>query len=141
MLVSIIIPSYNEKDTLSEIVDLVNNQKDIEKEIIVIDDYSTDGTRELIKKEIFNKVSKVIYHDKNLGKGAALRSGLNASNGDIIIMNADLSIAIDYSVLLKLSLMEELMLYTDLDFREELIGYYFIGIQWEINSLQHYRTC
>ena len=61
MLVSIIIPSYNEKDTLSEIVDLVNNQKDIEKEIIVIDDYSTDGTRELIKKEIFNKVSKVMF--------------------------------------------------------------------------------
>ena len=45
MLVSIIIPSYNEKDTLSEIVDLVNNQKDIEKEIIVIDDYSTDGKK------------------------------------------------------------------------------------------------
>jgi|TARA_Y100000992_G_scaffold29649_1_gene16547 glycosyltransferase involved in cell wall biosynthesis len=103
MLVSIIIPSYNEKDTLSEIVDLVNNQKDIEKEIIVIDDYSTDGTRELIKKEIFNKVSKVIYHDKNLGKGAALRSGLNASNGDIIIIqDADLEYSpTDYSVLLK----------------------------------------
>ena len=103
MLVSIIIPSYNEKNTLSEIVDLVNEQKNIEKEIIIIDDCSTDGTRELIKKEIINKVSKVIYHDKNLGKGAALRSGLGASTGDIIIIqDADLEYdPADYPTLLK----------------------------------------
>ena len=103
MLISIIIPSFNEKDTLSEVIELIHEHKNLNKEIIIIDDYSTDGTRELIKNEITDKVSKVIYHDMNLGKGAAIQSGLDASTGEIIIIqDADLEYSpSDYSVLLK----------------------------------------
>tara|TARA_B100000214_G_C23899328_1_gene595700 strand:- start:429 stop:1115 length:687 start_codon:yes stop_codon:yes gene_type:complete len=103
MLISIIIPAYNEKDTLAEIIDLVNADKNLEKEIIVVDDFSIDGTTELIKNDITNKVSKVIYHERNLGKGAAIRSGLSASTGEIIIIqDADLEYnPSDYPTLLK----------------------------------------
>ena len=103
MLISIIIPTYNEKDTLVEIINLVNADKNLEKEIIVVDDFSIDGTRELIKNDITNKVSKVIYHESNLGKGAAIRSGLSASTGEIIIIqDADLEYnPSDYPTLLK----------------------------------------
>tara|TARA_Y100000768_G_C23973057_1_gene681544 strand:+ start:181 stop:870 length:690 start_codon:yes stop_codon:yes gene_type:complete len=103
MLISIIIPIYNEKETLPEIIDLVNANKNLTKEVIIIDDYSVDGTRELIKNDISQKVSKVIYHEKNLGKGAAIRSGLTASSGEIIIIqDADLEYnPDDYPALLK----------------------------------------
>ena len=103
MLVSIIIPCFNEIHTLDQIIDLVNNQKKINKEIILIDDYSNDGTRELIEKKIHKKVNKVIYHQKNMGKGAAIRSGIKDCSGDIIlIQDADLEYNPDnYSILLK----------------------------------------
>ena len=91
MLITIIIPCYNEIHTLSKIISLVNEQTYIDKEIILIDDYSVDGTRDLIKSSIHNQVSKVIYHDKNLGKGAAIRSGLKIASGEVIlIQDADL---------------------------------------------------
>ena len=103
MLISIIIPIYNEIETLPEIINLVNANKNLTKEVIIIDDYSVDGTRELIKNDISQKVSKVIYHEKNLGKGAAIRSGLSASSGEIIIIqDADLEYnPDDYPALLK----------------------------------------
>ena len=103
MLISIIIPIYNEIDTLPEIINLVNANKNLTKEVIIIDDYSIDGTRDLIKNDISQKVSKVIYHEKNLGKGAAIRSGLSASSGEIIIIqDADLEYnPDDYPALLK----------------------------------------
>lgn len=103
MLISIIIPVYNEKETLPEIIDLVNADKNVTKEVIIIDDYSVDGTRELIKNNISQRVSKIIYHEKNLGKGAAIRSGLSASSGEIIIIqDADLEYnPNDYPALLK----------------------------------------
>lgn len=103
MLISIIIPVYNEKETLPEIIDLVNADKNVTKEVIIIDDYSVDGTRELIKNDISQRVSKIIYHEKNLGKGAAIRSGLSASSGEIIIIqDADLEYnPNDYPALLK----------------------------------------
>lgn len=86
--ISILIPVYNEKDTLLEILKKVENLSfGLEKEIILIDDCSTDGTRELYK----DIQHKILIHDKNLGKGAALRTGLKEATGDIIIIqDADL---------------------------------------------------
>lgn len=87
---SIIIPVYNEINTLEKILKIVDSIKIlVEKEIIIVDDFSTDGSRELIKT--FNEKYKVIFHDKNKGKGAAIHSGLKFATGDYtIIQDADL---------------------------------------------------
>ena len=86
--ISVLIPVYNEKQSLLEILSQVESVDfGLEKEIILIDDYSTDGTKELYEKLPY----KIIYHSKNKGKGAALRTGLEAASGDIIIIqDADL---------------------------------------------------
>ncbi len=90
-LLSIVIPCFNEKEFVKELVDRVRNTSIVNKEIILIDDGSTDGTKDIIKNEIEQKVTKVIYHDRNLGKGAALRSGFKEACGDIVIVqDADL---------------------------------------------------
>ena len=89
---SIIIPVYNESDTILDILDIVKKVplKNIEKEIIIVDDYSTDGTRVLLRK-IKDKSVKVIFHDKNCGKGSAIRTALVCATGDFtIIQDADL---------------------------------------------------
>jgi len=91
MKLSIIIPCYNEIRTLEKIIDKVNNQNLYNKEIILIDDYSTDGTREILKKRIEPKVQKIILNRKNFGKGYSIREGIKAATGDIIlIQDADL---------------------------------------------------
>lgn len=88
---SIIIPCYNEKETIHSIIDAVQGSPVPNKEIIVVDDCSTDGTRDILEKEIKSKVQKILYHEKNKGKGAALRSGIEAAAGDIVIIqDADL---------------------------------------------------
>ena len=88
---SVIIPVYNELSTLEELVVHVQNAPGPEKEIILIDDFSTDGTRELIKEKIEPKVAKVIYQQKNFGKGFALKTGFAAATGDIVLVqDADL---------------------------------------------------
>ena len=88
MKLSIIIPCYNEKNTIEEIINAVSNCPVIDKEIIVVDDFSTDGTRELLNK--FQDI-RIAFHNKNMGKGAALRTGFKMATGDIcIVQDADL---------------------------------------------------
>lgn len=88
---SIIIPCFNEINNLEKIISAVLRQKNINKEIILVDDFSTDGSRQLIKKFLYKKVNKVIYHRSNLGKGACIKSALKKTTGDIIlIQDADL---------------------------------------------------
>ena len=91
MKLSIIIPCYNELHTIEAIVEAVLNSPYENKEIIIVDDCSTDGTRDKLKADLGKKVSKVIYHERNQGKGAALRTGIKAGTGDIVIIqDADL---------------------------------------------------
>ena len=88
---SIIIPVYNEENTISEVIEKIKNieVKNIQKEIIIVDDCSTDRTKDILKK--LNKSIRVAYHKKNIGKGAAIRTGLRLATGDIIlIQDADL---------------------------------------------------
>ncbi len=88
---SIIIPCYNEIKTIHEIVNAVKASPYLHKEIVIVDDYSTDGTREELKNKLESLVDTVIYHEENQGKGAALRTGIKAATGDIVIIqDADL---------------------------------------------------
>lgn len=90
-LLTIIIPCYNERDSIKEIVRRVKKAPIANKEIIVVDDKSTDGTREILSKVISPLVSKVIYHETNKGKGGALRTGFQNATGDVVIIqDADL---------------------------------------------------
>jgi glycosyltransferase involved in cell wall biosynthesis len=92
MKISIIIPCYNEEKTLLKVVEKVNEFKLFEKEIIIVDDFSTDSSKKIIEN-LTSKYSfiKAVFHEKNFGKGRALRSGFKNANGDIIlIQDADL---------------------------------------------------
>jgi glycosyltransferase involved in cell wall biosynthesis len=102
MKLSIIIPCYNERNTIREIVDRVLDAPVADKEIIIIDDCSSDGTRETLRNEVEILVDKVIYHGTNKGKGAALRTGFKEATGDIVVVqDADLEYdPLDYRVLM-----------------------------------------
>ncbi|MCM2274057.1 MAG: glycosyltransferase family 2 protein [Candidatus Didemnitutus sp.] len=91
MKLSIVIPCYNERHTIRSIVEAVRAAPVADKEIIIVDDCSTDGTREILEREIAPLVTKVVYHPVNCGKGAALRTGFGAATGDaVIVQDADL---------------------------------------------------
>ena len=91
MNLSVVIPCFNEVETIAEVVEAVKSSPIKDCEIIIVDDYSTDGSRELLQSKLQSQVSKVIYHHKNKGKGAALRSGFKVATGDIVIVqDADL---------------------------------------------------
>jgi glycosyltransferase involved in cell wall biosynthesis len=91
MKLSIIIPCFNEKNTIEQIVSAVEKSPVTDKEIIIVDDCSNDGTRDLLKKSFEGRVSKIVYHDFNQGKGAALRTGFKHASGDIVVVqDADL---------------------------------------------------
>ena len=89
-ILSVVMPVYNEKDTISKIIDKVL-KLDIVKELVIVDDGSTDGTRDLLKARPPDARIKVILHGRNSGKGAALRTGFKAVTGEIVtVQDADL---------------------------------------------------
>jgi glycosyltransferase involved in cell wall biosynthesis len=104
MTLSVIIPIYNERATVLELVRRVQ-AVDFPKEIILVDDYSTDGTREILREYEQSKPEaiKFLYHEKNMGKGAAFRTSISAVEGDIVVVqDADLEYdPNDYYKLLK----------------------------------------
>ena len=84
-LISIIIPVYNEEKTIKIILNKVLNQSDYNKEIIVINDFSTDNTKSLIEEDFLDKI-KFINNEKNYGKGFSIRKGIEAASGEIILI-------------------------------------------------------
>ena len=102
MNLSVVIPVYNEKDNVETIIQRVEDSK-LAREIVIVDDGSMDGTRDILKKLDGRGGLRVILHEKNQGKGAAVRTGLEAATGDVIlIQDADLEYSPrDYPVLLQ----------------------------------------
>ena len=90
-MISVIIPCYNEKNTIEEIVNRISLLENVKTEIIIIDDNSNDGTKNILKNKLETKVKKIIYNDLNNGKGHCIKVGLEHATGEIIlIQDADL---------------------------------------------------
>ncbi len=85
-VLSVVIPCYNERESILEILKKVKAAPVEHMEIIVVDDKSTDGTTEIVREKVEPIVDKVIYHTENTGKGGALRTGFMAATGDVVII-------------------------------------------------------
>ena len=91
MKLSVVVPCYNEQNTIARLIHAVRNASDLNLEIIVVNDASTDGTNAILQGELKSEIDILIQHDRNQGKGAALRSGFKAATGDyVIVQDADL---------------------------------------------------
>ena len=89
MTLTIVIPCFNERENIIKILDKVDQAEVANKEIIVVDDMSTDGTREILEEKVKPRVSKIVYHEVNGGKGAALKTGFTHATGDILLFSDD----------------------------------------------------
>tara|TARA_A100000164_G_C21740897_1_gene692238 strand:- start:59 stop:766 length:708 start_codon:yes stop_codon:yes gene_type:complete len=88
---SIVVPCFNEENTIEKIIDKIIKYSPYDNEIIVIDDCSNDKSKQILESEIKNKISRLIVNEKNYGKGYSVRKGIEAATGDIIlIQDADL---------------------------------------------------
>ena len=103
MKLSIIIPCYNEVSTIEKIIEKINLQTDIDKEIIVVDDYSTDKTRLILENELKDKIDHLVLNHQNQGKGYSIRKGIEKATGEIVlIQDADLEYnPMDYQKLIR----------------------------------------
>ena len=104
MMLSIIIPCFNEEDTIEKIIDkVISSTNNLEREIILIDDFSYDNTRTIIKNNLRDKIDQIILNSKNYGRGFSIREGIKQAKGDIIlIQDADLEYdPKDYQKLIK----------------------------------------
>jgi glycosyltransferase involved in cell wall biosynthesis len=103
MKLSVVIPCYNEVRTIRDIVNRVRAASPAQKEIIIVDDCSIDGTRDTLRLEIAPLVDRILYHEVNQGKGAALRTGFSAATGDVVVVqDADMEYdPAEYSKLLQ----------------------------------------
>ena len=88
---SIVIPCYNERENILNILDKIDESPIPNKEIIVVDDCSTDGTRNILEEKVRSRVAKIVYHEQTGGHGAALKNGFMNATGDVVIIqDADL---------------------------------------------------